>query len=243
MSVLRRTRTEVAGAWRSLRYDLGRAPAQPPAGGPDVTSTGMGTWGLDGLVEQAGPEPAPRARRPRRAVAMTAFGMLTVVGAAGAYLAVVNGLGSLMAEKPAAADTFPPRAAVTTGVGTGPSSRPVTTTTTRATVVTPRRTVAVAPSPPPLPEDPGVPVAAPPPAVPAAKGPIRTTKPANPECHCQPPVPTPTAPTASPSPTPSPTPSASGPPSSSPSPSESADGSASPSPSRSWDGRRHRRHH
>ncbi|MCM4081555.1 hypothetical protein [Paractinoplanes hotanensis] len=243
MSVLRRTRTEVAGAWRSLRYDLGRDPVQPPADGPDVTSTGMGTWGLDGLVEQAGPEPAPPARRPRRAVAMTAFGTLTVVGAAGAYLAVVNGLGSLTAEKPAAADTFPPRAAVTAGVGTGPSSRPVTTTRTRATVVTPRRTVAVVPPPaPPSPADRALPVAAPPPAAPAAKGPTRTVKPANPECHCQPPVPTPTAP-SSPSPTPSPTPSASVPPSSSPSPSESADGSAVPSPSRSWDGRRHRRNH
>ncbi|MCO8276099.1 hypothetical protein M1L60_36535 [Actinoplanes sp. TRM 88003] len=237
MSVLRRTRTEVAGAWRSLRYDLGREPVRPPAGGPDVTSTGMGTWGLEGLVE---PDPAPPARRPRRAVAMTVFGTLTVVGAAGAYLVVVNGLGSLMTEQPAAADTLAPRVAVTTTVGMGPSSRAATAG--RTTVAVPRSPAGVA-VPPPAPAAPQPPQAAAVPPPVQAKSPIRTTKPASPECHCEPPVPTPTAPTSPPSPTPSLSPSPSSSASAGPSPSESADASASPSPSRSWDGKRHRRHH
>jgi hypothetical protein len=235
MSLLRRTRTEMAGAWRSLRYDLGRAPARPPAGGPDVTSTGMGTWSLDGLVEQAGPDPAPPARRPRRAVAVTAFGALTVVGAAAAYLAVVNGLGSLMGETTAAAGTFPPRVVMTTGAGVAPPTRPVTPP--RSPVATRRATTAAVLPPPPEP-----PAAAVPPPTVERTSPIRTAA-TNQECRCRPPVPTPTAPTSSPSPTPSPSPSESASPSPDPSPSEAADPSESPSPSRSWDSKRHRQHH
>ncbi|WP_250030428.1 hypothetical protein [Paractinoplanes maris] len=237
MSLLRRTRTEVAGAWRSLRYDLGRTPpAAPPAGGPDVTSTGMGTWGLDGLVGRA--EPAPPARRPRRAVAVTALGMLTVVGATGAYLVVVNGLGSLVTEKSAAAGTFPPRAAVTTSARMGPSSTPGRVAATRTAAARPAPAgspkvapvVRVSPVPPAA-----APRATDPPARPT--GPKKTMKPASPECHCEAPVPTPTAPAASPTPSPSVSPSPQE------SPSESAEPSDSVSPSRSWDGHRRRRHH
>ncbi|WP_127501295.1 hypothetical protein [Actinoplanes solisilvae] len=234
MSLLRRTRTEMAGAWRSLRYDLGRGtPAEPPADGPDVTSTGMGTFGLEGLGGQI--EPAQPVRRPRRAVAVTAFGTLTVAGAAGAYLAVVNGLGSLVSGSEAEAGTLPPRPAATTAVGLGPSSPagPTTKATRIARPVTPEETAALTPIEPP----PAV-------AVPPVRSPGRTatTRPPSPECHCGPPVPTPTAPSPTPTPTPSPSPSDS--PSPSPSPSESgdADHSADPSPSRSWHRNGHRRH-
>lgn len=251
MSLLRRTRTEVAGAWRSLRYDLGRTPAEPPAGGPDVTYTGMGTFGGLGTAEPyAEPAPGPAAvpthRRPRRAAAVTAFGTLTVLGAAGAYLAVVNGLGSVLSETPAAADTFPARPAVTTdaGLGTGPTVSgpaarpPARGTATRPQPATPVGKVTVAPPGTAVP--PSVPsTVAPPPTV----RPVRTTKAAKPECHCdQPPVPTPAAPSSSPSPTPSDTPST--PESPLPSPSEpSATPSESVAPSESPQGRQHRRHH
>ncbi|MBU2665624.1 hypothetical protein KOI35_19115 [Actinoplanes bogorensis] len=240
MSLLRRTRTEVAGAWRSLRYDMGKTPGEPPAGGPDVTSTGMGTFGIDLPVD---PAPVPAARKPRRAMAVTAFGTLTVVGAAGAYLAVVNGLGSIMSESTAVAGTAPPRVAVTTAVGMGPSSSPVRVPAGAAapgrTTVT---TTAAAPPPVPAPTDPAPPRAAAPPA--PGDTPIRPAKPTKTECHCKPPVPTPTAPSESPSPTPSPSPSVSSDPGSTdPSPSESADPGDSASPSASAHGRRHKRHH
>ena len=80
MSVLRRVRAEVSGALRSVRYDMGRRPAEPPADGPDVTSTGMNTFGGLTAEESAG---TPKTRVPRRAVLVTALGVLTIVGAAG----------------------------------------------------------------------------------------------------------------------------------------------------------------
>ncbi len=248
MSLLRRTRTEMAGAWRSLRYDMGRTPVEPPADGPDMTSTGMNTFGLGSLLEGADPVPAARPqRKPRRAVAVTAFGTLTVLGAAGAYLVVVNGLGSLLSETTAAAGTVPSRPAVTTAVGLGPGSpagrAPATTAAGRP--VTPVADAAVGTGPAAPAHLVPTAVATPPP--PEANAPIRTTKPANPECHCNPPVPTPTAPTSSPSAAPSPTPSESGSAGPGPSPSDSADPSGEPdhsaSPSRSWDGHGHRRRH
>ena len=71
MSLWRRTSTEMAGAWRSLRYDMGRRPSEPPAGGPDVTSTGMCTFGGQAWdfgsesieLPVAGRAPAPRDRK------------------------------------------------------------------------------------------------------------------------------------------------------------------------------------
>jgi len=195
MSLLRRTRGELAGAWRSLRYDLGRRPAEPPAGGPDVTSTGMNTFAGHLLVEEP-PTGYEQQRPPRRALAVSALGLLTVVGAAGAYLAVVNGLGPIAAETPAAADTFAVRPAVSAKaeIGPGPARRAPRPAATGTVAATTAATQAEAERPAPLPQPPGrtSPIS-----------PVRTTKPTNTECQCNPPVPTPTAPTSSPSPTPS----------------------------------------
>ncbi|MFC3742735.1 hypothetical protein [Paractinoplanes deccanensis] len=253
MSLLRRTRTELAGAWRSLRYDMGRAPAEPPADGPDVTSTGMSTFGAIPALAEAEPRPVPH-RRPRRALAVTAFGTVTVAGAAGAYLAVVNGLGSLLSETPAAADTFPARPAATANAraAAGPAAtgqQPSITTRPVLPAEAPAAGTTTAGAPPaPVAGVGGVTAATPPPppssvrTIPAS--PMQTPRrPGRPECHCAtpPPVPTPTAPTSSPSPTPSPSPSSST--TVEPSPSEtSATPGESVEPSPSWQGRRHRRH-
>jgi hypothetical protein len=229
MRVWRRTRTELAGAWRSMRYDLGRRPAEPPADGPDVTSTGMNTFG--GTAFDFGPEPIempvagrmPEPRRsPRRAVAVSSLGLLTVVGAAGAYLVVVNGLLPMRDEGPAAAGTVPP--ATTAAIGRSPRVPRKVTGPTRA-APTPAVTRAVAPPLPPAPRK---------------VSPIRTEKPTNPICCVNPPVPTPTAPASSPSPTTStpaePTTSASASGDPSHSPSESPEPRKSPKPGH------HRRH-
>ncbi|HEY7273833.1 MAG TPA: hypothetical protein VH502_13960 [Actinoplanes sp.] len=205
----RKTRTEVAGAWRSVRYDMGRRPAEPSAE-PDVTSTGMSTFG--GAVGEA-------TGSPRRLVTVSAFGVLVMAGAAGTYFAVAGGLGALLTEQPAAAQPNPLAAAPPAGdpsaagighgpaaadhpdapAGTVPAATPVATAATPAAVpsrVLPRAT-RVAPE--------------------------RANPPAPRPCACPaPPVPTPTDP-VSPSAAPSP----------SPSPSESASPSPSPSPSAS----------
>jgi len=190
MSLWRRTRTELAGAWRSLRYDLGGRSPEPPAEGPDVTSTGMSTFGVQ--LDVTPPVVRVARRPPRRAAAVSAFGMLTVVGAAGAYLAVVNGLGSLLNGQTAAAGTLPPASAATSdsGIGRGPgphrprvrpSPSPVTKVNPASSLV---RTVVTPPARP--------------------DGAARVRKGAAPACRCgNPPVPTPTAPTSSPSSTPS----------------------------------------
>ena len=218
MSLLRRIRTELAGAWRSVRYDLGRRPAEPPAGGPDITSTGMSTF-AGHLVEP--PRSAVAARPARRAVAASALGMLTVTGAAVAYLGVVNGLAPLLNETPASADTFPPQPAMTggftphAGIGRGPAERTTTPPRAAAGAAALPRTARPATGRP----------------VTREASPIRT-KPTNHECPCgEPPVPTPTAPTDSPSPTPSeaPEPSGSPPPSgTTATPDESTEPSDSP---------------
>jgi len=231
MSLLRRTRSEMAGAWRSVRYDMGRRPVEPPAGGPDVTSTGMSTFGGHVVEEFDAPRAGTPVRAPRRAAAVTAFGMLTVLGAAGAYLGVVNGLGSLLHESQAAAETVPPRPVVTStftpnaGIGRGPAKRKAPAPDGTTAVPDPATT-----EPPPLTTARNV-------------SPIRTVKPTNPNCGCNhPPVPTPTAPASGPSPTPSagPYPSGSG----DPDPSEtSATPSGSAEPSDSPQPRHPRRRH
>jgi hypothetical protein len=235
MSLLRRTRGELAGAWRSLRYDLGRRPAEPPADGPDMTSTGMNTFGGHLMVEEPPTGYGQHGRPPRRALAVSLLGLLTVLGAAGAYLGVVNGLGSIAPERPAAADTFPIRPAVSANaeIGAGPArraGRPATAGTVAATP--PAAQVEAAAVLPPFPQ---------PPATTSPVSPVRTTKPTSTECRCNPPVPTPTAPTSSPSPTPSADPSD---PWETPAPGEpSATPDESAEPSESPRHRRWRRHH
>jgi hypothetical protein len=242
MSVWRRTRTEAAGAWRSLRYDMGRRPSDPPAGGPDVTSTGMNTFG--GAPWEFGPEPtempvagrmpAPRRRSPRRAVAVSALGLLTVVGAAGAYLVVVNGLVPIRDEGPAAAATLPP---ATAEAGLGPSTK-----APRAL----RINSATDPSPivaPPRPAQTPAQKQGPAPEPPRKANPFRTINPTKPVCGCDhPPVPTPTAPASAPSATPSaPTsPSASA---SSSDADPTDEPSESPEPRKNQKPGHHRRHH
>ncbi|MEU4564505.1 hypothetical protein AB0F72_39505 [Actinoplanes sp. NPDC023936] len=87
MSLWPRIRDEVAGAWRSVGYDLGRrtpgAAASP--GDPDVTSTGMTTF-PGSLIDLPSSPPRTDARPPRRFVAVTAFCLLALLGAAGSYL-------------------------------------------------------------------------------------------------------------------------------------------------------------
>jgi hypothetical protein len=235
MSLWRRTRNEVAGAWRSLRYDLDRRGDAElpgpigmdvsPAGDPrretrrdvrDVTSTGMSTFGGVAAAELSTSYPDELPRRPRRLIAVSTFGVLAVMGAAGSYFAVVNGLGSLLSEKPATAEAHPyplaagdPAAPSTTGLGETRSGR-------RAAVALPApRTTAPAVATP-------VPARVPPPPARRSR-PERTGRPGGADCDClTPPVPTPTAPSATPSATPSPSPtgSATGGTSASPSPSD-----------------------
>jgi hypothetical protein len=217
MSLWRRTRTEVAGAWRSLRYDMGRRPvepAAPPTTGMDVTSTGMHTFGgpvgdLTGTYDEDLP------RRPRRLAAVSAFAVLALAGGVGSYFAVVHGLGPALAgEQPAHAPADAPaavkpaaaRPAENEGMGRG---KPVLAAPQVVRTTVPPAPVAVTP-------------------VPAT----HQTKPAT-ECDClHPPVPTPTAPSGSPSPTPSASATAS-PSASATSASPSASGSPSASSSES----------
>ncbi len=212
MSLWRRTRTEVAGAWRSLRYDMGRRPrssaaAVPSAAvpaAPDVTSTGMSTFGgVPAADLRTGHD--GYARPPRRVAAVAALGVLAVVGAAGTCFAVVNGLGAAAPQRPAGAGAYPLAAAApppadtgeaasNSGLGGGPAPRATGTTGTTAVAV-PART-------------PTLPAAEPPPARPGPRrtGPARPSTPPGGDCDCRtPPVPTPTAP-----PAPAPTPSATG---------------------------------
>ena len=95
MSLWRRARTEVAAAWRSVRHDLGRPGpnARPGAWLPQVTPPG-------GAGEQFVPA-------PRRLVAVSAFGVLAVAGAAGSYFAVINVIDSLAGDRTAGAEPYP----------------------------------------------------------------------------------------------------------------------------------------
>jgi len=226
MSLWRRTRNEVAGAWRSLRYDLGRRAderAESHPTGPEVTSTGMSTFG--GPVADHLPTGYDDGfpRRPRRIFAVSAFGALAVLGAAGSYFAVVNGLGSLLSEKPAAAEAHPYPLTV---AGTPPAGDQSAAGLGRGTVPGKRAPVLAAPAPvTTAPAAAGNLGAVPTPAPPRPRhtAPSRPTGSADPECDCRtPPVPTPTA---------APSTSASAPATASPSPSASESASSAPSPS------------
>jgi hypothetical protein len=237
MTLWRRTRSELAGAWRSLRYDLGRRTEQspPPAGpAPDVTSTGMSTFG--GVTGHTGPAEryAEPARPRRRLAAAAAFVALAVAGSAGSYLAVVTGFGGLLHGDSAAAGERPLAAAgrtgdaaatgadATSGLGRGPAAAAAAAApdVTTAQPVPPQRAAAPATEPP-----------AAGPAQPPRQ-PVRAGTPTREDCDClSPPVPTPTAP---PSAGPSPTPGDSASPS--PSESESSDpGDPSADPTASGD--------
>jgi hypothetical protein len=113
MNPWRRTRTEMAGVWRSVRYDFGGRPAPAPDDAPaEVTSTGLNTFG--GPLEEglsSGYPVVAASRPPRRLAAVGVFGVLAIAGAAGSYLTVVDGLGPLMADKPAGAGSPAPAAA------------------------------------------------------------------------------------------------------------------------------------
>lgn len=118
MNPWRRTRNEMAGVWRSVRYDFGGRPApardEPRA---EVTNTGMSTFGgplEEGLTSDCPVVPA--ARPPRRLAAVGVFGVLAIAGAGGSYLTVVDGLGPLMTDKPAGAGS-PPAAAAAPAAG------------------------------------------------------------------------------------------------------------------------------
>jgi hypothetical protein len=225
MNLWRTTRTEAAGAWRSLRYDMSkrdtdrRQPASEPGVTvrPDVTSTGMSTFG--GPVDDLSTDYAEFGRPPRRMVAVSVFALLTVAGAAGSYFAVVNGLGSLLRDKPATAEAYPMAAAAptagagaTTGIGRGAAAPRAVVRHAGVPTATATTPAAVPPTT----------VAAPPPAPPRRTVPERAARPARSTCAClTPPVPTPTGPSTSPKATPSPT----------ASPSRSGDPSVSPTPS------------
>ena len=243
MSLLRRVRAEWSGALRSVRYDMGRRPVEPPSRGPDMTSTGMNTFGGPIMADEPG-TPRSRVPRPRRAALVTALGVLTVLGAAGAYLGVVNGLGSILNTSQAEAGTVPSTSTYSpdSGIGSGP---PKAKNQLKAGVRAPMPAVT------PTPTDPHAPVSVGGAVVGGATvtgrnaSPIRTTNPTKGECACSPPpVPTPTAPASSgygePSASPSPSPSTGA----DPSPSEtSATPGDSAEPSDTPQARHRRWHH
>jgi hypothetical protein len=184
MSLWRTARGEVAGAWRSLQYDLRRRTEAEPRSGTELYDP-EDLWNDDHDDEYDRP--------PRRLVAVTAFGLLALVGAAGSYFAVVNGLGMLLTDDrvagtlPLAADAGPApvstgRQAATSRLGYGtaivPEAEPQPV---------PRRTKR-SPAPEASPE----PVSAP------VTTPARTVAPTPTPCRCSPPVPTPTFPRGTP---------------------------------------------
>jgi hypothetical protein len=170
-------------------------------------------------------------RPPRRLTAMLAFAVLAVSGALGSYVAVLNGLGSLLAERSPGAGPYPlvagtpdeTESSSTAGMGRGRTHR---TRPPGRVLVVPATTVA---PPPPM-------VASRPPVK------LRPGRSAGADCpDClTPPVPTPTDPSRTgPSPTdPSPSgptpsgPTPSGPTPSGPSPSIPAPQSGSPDSAR-----------
>jgi hypothetical protein len=247
MSLWRTTRNEVAGAWRSVRYDIGRRtpddahPGPAPGPVPDVTSTGMNTFAGVAVDPYRREEFDPYVPPPRRVLAVSAFGVLAIAGAAGTYFAVVGGLGAVLHPAPAGHGPYPlavdaptswPGADVDSvagmGQGTvvapaGPAAKPAT-----GTAATPPATPTTPPTAP-------VPAT----TTPRVPQPPAPDTPGSSDCDClTPPVPTPTAPPA-PGPAPEPTPSASPSPSGSesePTPSDSGSEPPSAEPSGSGGG-------
>ncbi|SDT64088.1 hypothetical protein SAMN04489716_5106 [Actinoplanes derwentensis] len=207
MSLWDSVRDEVAGAWRSVCYDLERPSAVDADPRPDVTCTGMNTF-PGSLISLPIVAPETDARPPRRFVAVAAFCALAAGGAAGSYLVATTAFAGRMTDPPTvtpvAAAPMPPtfenepdRAARDTGMGAVPAPPRI------------RRTVA------PTPETPVT--TAPPTTPPSSPTSVRASEnrtegglgtddeplpwPDTSDCDCEaPPVPTPTAPDPGPSP-------------------------------------------
>jgi len=245
MTLWRKARTEAAGAWRSMRYDLGRPEpdagepgpgtgAGPGAGYPDVTSTGLSTFGGAGLTGGLRTSYGERlVPRPRRLAAVSAFGVLAVAGAAGSYLAVVNGVGALVGDKPVGVEPYPLAAEAPRGTegdlsnsglgrGTANAAGPPAAAPTTAAELAPGA-VRVLPATTAAPTAPQV-LAPRSPRSPVAGKPVAGDPEIRPTACCpNPPVPTPTVPVPTPhSPSATPSPDSSAP---------DGDGSAEPSES------------
>ncbi|BCJ45380.1 hypothetical protein GCM10010168_86490 [Actinoplanes ianthinogenes] len=239
MSLWRRIRAELRGAWRSVKYDLGRRPSEP-VDGPDVTSTGLSTF-PGSLMEWRTVPPETDAKPPRRFVAVTVLCLVAMLGAVGSYLLVARGLTSAFADQTAADQTAADQAAAAPALS-APAAEPTPPTadaTTRMGEVTHKRTTA--PHATAAGHQPG----AIEPAAPAdfRDRPARPRTTTTPPCDCvTPPVPTPTAPSPAGSTPPPDSPAPSDPPSTgaSASPGASTDPSPEPTPSQGWR-ERHRR--
>lgn len=190
---------EVAGAWRSLRYDLTRrpdpaAPAAPAAARSPEPAEPEPAHRRHRAAHRATPAPRraelvaeqdltadiypdhepPPYRSRRRLLGATAFGALAVAGATGTYLVVVGSLGALAGDEVAAPEGLP--VVVTSGSATQ------TTQTARAV------------TPSPSPSRPAM--SRPTPSHRAVLGRAPVVPPApSPTCACvTPPVPRPTSP-------------------------------------------------
>ncbi|GIE54948.1 hypothetical protein BJY16_003222 [Actinoplanes octamycinicus] len=241
MSLWLRIRAELRGAWRSVKYDLGRRPAEP-ADGPDVTSTGLSTF-PGSLMEWRTVPPETDARPPRRSVAVTVLCLVAACGAIGSYFLVTRGLSTAFADQTvaapatAAAPAEPPPPPVQPTARLGAVTHP-RSTHPRTTAADPARGPAHQPAQQPA-GRPAAAVAEPGATVPGA--PARPRRTSTPECDCvTPPVPTPTAPSpvGSTPPPVVPSTSAPAPTASSGSPSASTD----PSAGQDGSGDRRRRH-
>lgn len=131
---------EMAGAWRSLRYDLTRRPERAE---------------VDGPTDVIYPEYEQSERPRRRLLAATTFGVLALAGAAGTYFAVVNGLGALVSDESPPPDPLPAVAEPGRPAPQGPAAAPSASTPANApdaaTKPTKGATTGKAPVRPPAP--------------------------------------------------------------------------------------------
>ncbi|SDZ06861.1 hypothetical protein SAMN05444365_105150 [Micromonospora pattaloongensis] len=175
MSTWQGVRREMAGAWRSLRYDLTRrAAAKRRAERPVAGENG---------------------HRARRLLAMAAFGLLAVVGATGTYFGVVAGLGALLSASQPPVEPVPaavrPDRPVTEDVALTPDP-----TRHPAVSASPAPARPGTPSPSPSRESGRVPA-------PASPSPSAARTPFTPPRTSPTTVPSSSSPSATPSPTPS----------------------------------------
>jgi hypothetical protein len=112
VSWLRRAAYEVAGAYRSLRYDLARRS------GPRHETTDILYPEYDAY------EPDDRHRR---AVTATGIGLVLAATVAGVYFAVAGGMGALLAYGSTGTPADRPSTSTSPAVATSPSAGPVPT--------------------------------------------------------------------------------------------------------------------